>query len=292
MRILVTGRTGQVATALAAQARHHSGVSLLLLGRPEFELERLEEAFWRMVELNPDLIVNTAAYTAVDKAEIEAERAFAVNRDGASIAARAAARLKVPFVHLSTDYVFDGHKTSPYCEVDETTPLNIYGYSKLEGERAVLANYPKALILRTSWIYSLFGSNFLMTMLRIGAVRSTLKVVNDQFGSPTSALDLADAVLKIAPRLRDEPGGLYHLAGSGSASWYEFASFIFSENRRLGRVSPLLEAISRHRYPSVAIRPADTRLCCARFEERFGFKLSDWRQATSSLMKEYSVSWP
>lgn len=284
MRILVTGRTGQLALSLAERAAARLDVDLITLGRPEFDLEVTGRIGEQIKALRPDLVINTAAYTAVDMAETEPDRAYAINRDGAAAVARAAEGLGVPFVHVSTDYVYDGRKSDPYIEADEATPLNTYGRSKLEGEREVLREHPGALILRSSWIYSPFGKNFLTTMLRIGTERSSLQVVDDQLGNPTSALDLATALLKIAPRLREEPGGLYHLAGSGSASWYEFANFIFAVSKGLGGPSPLVETVSSRSYPSSALRPSNSRLDCTAFEQRFGFGLRDWRVGTMDVV--------
>lgn len=285
MRILVTGRTGQLALSLVESAVARFDLDLITLGRPEFDLQNTGRIGEQIKSLRPDIVINTAAYTAVDKAETEPDLAYAINRDGAAAVARAAEVLGVPFVHVSTDYVYDGRKSEPYTEADETAPLNIYGRSKLEGERAVLREYPRALVLRTSWIYSPFGSNFLRTMLRIGAERSILRVVDDQLGNPTSALDLAAALLEIAPRLRDEPGGLYHLAGSGCASWYDFANFIFAEGKGLGGPSPVVEAISSRNYPSSASRPANSRLDCTAFEQRFGFGLRNWRDGATDAVR-------
>lgn len=284
MRILVTGRSGQLATALAEQAHDHPGLELSLAGRPDLDLERPEEAHRRIVERRPDLVINAAAYTGVDRAESEPQRAFAVNRDGAAAAARAAAELGVPFIQISTDYVFDGRKPVPYGEHDTTGPLNVYGRSKLEGEGAVRAAHEGALILRTSWVYSPFGSNFLKTMLRAGRDRATLTVVDDQIGNPTSALDLAAAILKIAPQLQGEPGGLFHLAGEGSTSWHGLARLIFAESRGRGGPAPTVEAIATCDYATAAARPANSRLDCSAFAARFGFRLRDWKEAAPEIV--------
>jgi dTDP-4-dehydrorhamnose reductase len=284
MRILVTGRTGQLAASLAEIAARRSDVELIFLGRPEFNMENTASIGEQMEARRPDLVINAAAYTAVDKAEAEPERAIAINRDGAAAAARAANRLGVPFVHISTDYVFDGRKAQPYLELDETDPLNVYGRSKLEGERAVVEAHPRALVLRTSWVFSPFGSNFLKTMLKVGAERPVLRVVIDQVGNPTSALDLAAAILEISPRLRSEPGGLYHLTGEGSTSWHGFADFIFQESSRWGGPAPALEAISSADYKTAAARPANSRLDCAAFASRFGVKLRPWTEAAKEAV--------
>jgi dTDP-4-dehydrorhamnose reductase len=284
MRILVTGRSGQLAVALAERATERPEMELIFLGRPEFDMEQTASIVEHIESWRPDLVINAAAYTAVDLAETEPGSAFAINRDGAAAAARAADRLGVPFVHISTDYVFDGRKAQPYVEVDETYPLNVYGRSKLEGERAVLEAHSKAVILRTSWIFSPFGSNFLKTMLKVGAERPVLRVVGDQVGNPTSALDLAKAILDISPALRGEPGGLYHLTGEGSTSWHGFADFIFQESARRGGPAPALEAISSADYKTAAVRPANSRLASTAFANRFGVKLRPWTEAASETL--------
>jgi dTDP-4-dehydrorhamnose reductase len=284
MRILVTGRSGQLAASLAEMAADRPDLELISLGRPEFDLEMTEQISEQIEAGRPDLVINAAAYTAVDKAETEPERAFAINRDGASAAARAAARLGVPFVHISTDYVFDGRQARPYVEADRTGPLNIYGRSKLEGESAVLEEHPQALILRTSWVFSPFGSNFLKTMLKVGAERPVLRVVSDQLGNPTSALNLAAVILKISPALRSEPGGLYHLTGDGSTSWHGFADFIFQESSKRGGPAPVVEAISSAEYKTVAARPANSRLDCTAFANRFGVKLRPWTEVAKETV--------
>jgi dTDP-4-dehydrorhamnose reductase len=284
MRILVTGRSGQLATSLAEKAADRPDVELIALGRPELDLEMTRQIGEQIEARRPDLVINAAAYTAVDKAEAEPERAFAINRDGAAAVARAAMRLGVPLVHVSTDYVFDGRKAEPYREMDETGPLNVYGRSKLEGERAVLEAHPEALILRTSWVFSPFGTNFLKTMLRVGAERPVLRVVSDQIGNPTSALDLAAAILEISPALRSEPGGLYHLTGDGSTSWHGFAEFIFRESAKRYGPAPAVEAIPSADYKTAAARPANSRLDCAAFVSRFGFSLRPSTSAAAEIV--------
>lgn len=284
MRILVIGRDGQLSQSLAEHARKHPGLDLRAVGRPQLDLERPGTMADQIDAYRPDVVINAAAYTAVDKAESEPEKAFAINRDGAAAAARAAASVNAGFVHISTDYVFDGRKSEPYVEEDETGPLNVYGRSKLEGERAVLAAHPRALVLRTSWLFSPFGSNFMKTMLRLGAERPMLRVVGDQIGNPTSALDLASAILDVAPMLREEAGGLYHLSGRDSTNWHDFAEFIFREGKKHGRASPTLEAISGSEYKTPARRPANSRLNCNAFASRFGITLRPWNEAASEVV--------
>jgi dTDP-4-dehydrorhamnose reductase len=285
-KLLVTGSQGQVAQSLLRRAGAHRGMAVEAVGRPELDLERPETASAAIAARAPDAIVNAAAYTAVDKAEDELARAFAVNRDGAAAVAAAAQGLGIPLIHLSTDYVYDGEKRQPYVEGDATGPLGVYGRSKLEGEQAVLAACPGALILRTSWVYSPFGANFVKTMLRLGATRGHLWVVDDQTGNPTSALDLADAILRIAPSLAAEGGGLYHLAGTGHTTWCGLARHIFGFSARHGGPSPTVEAITTDQYPTAALRPGHSWLSCQAFEARFGFVLPAWQGSSAAVAAE------
>ena len=285
MRLLVTGRNGQVATSLAERAAAHPGIEVLALGRPELDLESPATVEAAIAAARPDLVVNAAAYTAVDKAESDSGRAFAANRDGAAAAARAAARLGVPVIHLSTDYVYPGDRPSPYVESDATGPSSVYGQSKLEGEQAVMAAHPQALIFRTSWVYSPFGANFVKTMLRIGKDRDVVKVVADQQGNPTSAIDIADAILRLAPGLGSTPaGGIFHLCGSGSTTWCGLAQAIFAESGKLGGPAPRVEAITTAEYPTPARRPANSRMDTAAFTARFGFALRPWPDAVAETV--------
>ena len=282
MRILVTGRNGQLATALIEQAAKWPGNDVIAMGRPELDFEDLASIGPAIAGMRPDLVVNAAAYTAVDKAEQEAEKAFAVNRDGAAAAAAAAARLAVPFIHISTDYVYPGTKPEPYVESDATGPLGVYARSKLEGEIAVRAAHPSALILRTSWVYSPFGANFVKTMLRIGKDRAEVSVVDDQIGNPTSALDLAEAILRIAPGL--DAGGTYHLCGSGDVTWCGFAREIFVLSKARGGPAAEVKAITTADYPTPARRPANSRMSTDAFAARFGFRLRPWQEALAETV--------
>lgn len=282
MRILVTGRNGQVARSLVEQGAKTSGFEIIAAGRPELDLEDRASVAAGIAAARPDLVVNAAAYTAVDKAEQEQARAFAVNREGAAAVAEAAARLGVPLIHLSTDYVYSGDKPEPYLEEDATGPRSVYGKSKLEGEIAVTRVHPSPLILRTSWVYSPFGMNFVKTMLRLGGSRPVVSVVDDQRGNPTSAIDIADAILRIAPDLRS--GGLYHLCGSGDVTWCGFAREIFAASRALGGPGAEVVAITTADYPTAARRPVNSRLSMEAFAARFGFCLRPWRQATAETV--------
>lgn len=285
MRLLVTGRNGQVATSLLERASLFPDIEVIAAGRPELDLEQPETVAAAILAARPGIVVNAAAHTAVDKAESEAEKAFAINRDGAAAAAQAAAQLGVPFIQISTDYVYPGDKAEPYVESDPTGPLGIYGQSKFAGEQAVRAAHPSPLILRTSWVYSPFGANFVKTMLRVGKDRPLLKVVDDQQGNPTSAIDIADALLRIAPDLTaGGAGGTYHLCGTGSTTWCGFARAIFALSAARGGPSPQVEAITTAEYPTPARRPANSRMAMEAFARRFGFGLRTWQEATEETV--------
>jgi len=281
LRLVVTGAQGQVVRSLIERAP--DGVEVVALARPELDLAdpaSIRDAF----ESGPaDVVVNAAAYTAVDKAEAEEELATRVNGEGAGLVAAAARALGAPVIQLSTDYVFDGSLDRPYREDDPVAPLGAYGRSKLAGEEAVAAANPRHVILRTAWVYSPFGANFVKTMLRLGQTRDEVRVVADQRGGPTSALDIADAVLLIAHRMLAAPGpekyGVFHMTGGGEASWAEFAQAVFAEAQALGRPAVKVIPISTAEYPTPARRPANSRLDGARLQRDYGIALPDWRES-------------
>jgi dTDP-4-dehydrorhamnose reductase len=283
MRVVVTGREGQVVRSLIERATATSD-EIVPLGRPDLELSGEPEAIEQALKAaRPDAIVSAAAYTAVDKAESEPELAFAINARGAGAVARAASHLGVPLVHLSTDYVFDGSKPSPYTELDPTGPATVYGVSKLAGEEAVLSAHAGATILRTAWVYSPFGNNFVKTMLRIAAGRDEIAVVADQLGNPTCALDIADGVLSVLANLRASKGtelrGVFHLTSGGEASWAEFAEAIFSASRSLGGPTAIVRPIPTTDYPTPAKRPSNSRLDNSKLAQIHGVRLPDWRHS-------------
>lgn len=286
IRIAVTGQRGQVALSLAERGQYHHDIEVIALGRPGLDLEQPETVAAALLAARPDLVVNAAAYTAVDKAEAEPQRAFAANRDGAGAVARSAAQLDIPLIHLSTDYVYSGAKHSPYLESDATGPASVYGRSKLAGEQAVLAAQPEAVILRTSWVYSPFGANFVKTMLRLAGERDVLRVVDDQQGHPTSAIDIADAILRIAPPLArgEAAGGIYHCCGEGSTTWCGFARAILAESAKRGGPAARVEAIATADYPTAAQRPPNSRLDTGAFRQRFGFALRPWQEAMAETV--------
>lgn len=287
MKIAVTGKTGQVATALINLEQ--PDLQVLALGRPEMDLMQPATVRAALEAASPDVVISSAAYTAVDKAESDAETAFAVNRDGARAVAEAAAGLGIPVIHLSTDYVFDGLKTSPYTEADPTGPTSVYGQSKLEGELAVAAATPNHAILRTAWVYSPFGNNFVKTMLRLAESRDTIRVVADQHGCPTSAIDIATAIVAIARRLISDGSqdlrGIFHLAGTGETTWAAFADKIFAASGTFDGKHIKVESISTADYPTPAKRPANSRLNCNKLEQRYGIRLPNWEESTIHVVE-------
>ncbi|WP_027164713.1 dTDP-4-dehydrorhamnose reductase [Mesorhizobium sp. WSM3224] len=285
MRLAVTGRDGQVAASLVEAAR--GDVEVVAVGRPALDLARPDTVFSALEAARPDIVVSAAAYTAVDQAEDENDMAFAVNAVGAGKVAEAARKLGVPVIHLSTDYVFDGTKDGAYVETDTTAPLGVYGASKLAGEQAVAAANPRHLILRTAWVYSPFGKNFVKTMLRLAGDRDEIAVVADQWGNPTSALDIADAILQAAvilDREKDTTFGVYHLAGTGETNWSGFARHILDMSRALGGPHAHIRDIATADYPTKARRPSNSRLSNAKFAAAFGWSVPDWRESSGAVV--------
>jgi dTDP-4-dehydrorhamnose reductase len=274
--ILVTGGSGQLASALAGAP------GVLRVGRPAFDFDRPEtiEAIFRAAA--PRVVVNAAAYTAVDAAENDADAAYRANAHGPAILARLCAAADIPLIHVSTDYVFDGTKPTPYREIDPVNPQGVYGASKLAGEEAVRMTRGKSIVLRTAWVYAPTGKNFVGTMLTVGKTRDRLTVVGDQHGCPTTATDLADAILTIIAQI-DRTGwepaydGIFHAAGSGETSWHGLAVATFEEAARHGAKVPEVVPIATLDWPTPAKRPANSRLDCARLDVVFGVTLPHWR---------------
>lgn len=279
MRIVVTGVTGQVASSLQELAKDRCDI--VAVGRPTLDLADRSSVLRTLEATHGDAIVNAAAYTHVDKAEQEEELAFLVNAVGAGHVAEAAARMGAPLLHLSTDYVFDGAGSRPYIETDPTGPTSAYGRSKLEGELRVREAQPNSVVLRTAWIFSPFGANFVRTMLRLGEAREEIGVVADQRGNPTSALDIADALIAIAERLVTDRSealrGVFHMAAQGEASWADLAEATFTAAESFGRKPVRVKQITTAEYPTPAKRPANSRLNCGKLERVFGVKLPPWR---------------
>ena len=283
MRVLVFGATGQVGNALAVRAARH-GVAVTALGRAEADLLAPEAVARLVAHAEADAVINAAAYTAVDKAESEPEIARAVNAAAPGAMAQAAARRGLPFLHISTDYVFDGAPGRPWREDDPTGPLGVYGATKLAGEELVRAAGGRHAILRTAWVFSAHGGNFLKTMLRLGAERDTLRVVEDQRGGPTPAAAIADALLVIARALAEARGdsGTWHFAGAPAVSWAEFARAIFAAR---GGTAPVVEGIASSEWPTPARRPMNSVLDCSAIKRDFGIAQPDWRAGVAEVIE-------
>lgn len=275
--ILLFGAGGQVGSELAAVARAR-GVSLRGVTRESADITSPGDVEALVADAKPRLIVNAAAYTAVDRAEQEPDMANAINATGAGNVARAAAAANVPVVHMSTDYVFDGSKTGPYVEDDALAPLGVYGRSKAVGEAQVRAACSNAVILRTAWVYGPYGNNFLKTMLRLAANRDRLRVVADQHGCPTSTADIAEAILAVdrAMIAGETARGVFHFAGDGITTWHAFAEAIVDYQAQWTHKRPPLDAITTADYPTPARRPANSALDSTLFARRFGYRAKPW----------------
>jgi dTDP-4-dehydrorhamnose reductase len=287
--LLITGGSGQLGRALR-QLTMARGLEATIATRPEFDFESPETLDVAFHAARPRLVINAAAYTAVDRAETDEAAAFRANRDGPARLAALCHEAGIPLIHISTDYVFDGNKGAPYVETDPPAPASAYGRSKLAGEVAVLGSGADAIILRTSWVYAAQGKNFLRTMLGAAAAGRDLRVVADQKGTPTAAPDLAGAILDIACRIeRDgfEPAwrGVYHATGSGATTWFGFAEAIFEDAERFGLKRPSLVPIATADWPTPAKRPADSRLDNAKLAATFGIRFADWQVALTPLVQ-------
>jgi dTDP-4-dehydrorhamnose reductase len=285
----VIGGQGQVARSLREAAARDSDIVFGCAERPGVDLRRPASIAQAVAEFRPDIVVNPAAYTAVDKAESEPDEAFALNRDGAGVVAAAAAQQGAPVVHLSTDYVFDGKKDAPYLESDPVNPQSVYGRSKREGELAVAAANPQHIVLRTSWVYAPFGTNFVRTMLRLTAERDSLRVVDDQIGCPTYAPDIAVATITIAKKVVAEGwssrfAGVTHLAGPDALTWYAFAKDIVRGATLRGGRSVPISPILTSDYPTPAARPANSRLSTARLMSVFDVRLQPLERSLANCL--------
>jgi dTDP-4-dehydrorhamnose reductase len=286
--IAVIGASGQVARALARQADQR-GVAVAVGGRPHVDLTDAGSIAAFLETVAPRIVINAAAYTAVDKAETEVDTARALNVEGPRHLASWCAARRVPLIHMSTDFVFDGGKRTPYREDDARHPLSVYGRTKSAGEDAVRCVLDQHIIVRTAWVYSADGHNFLKTMLRLGAERDVVRVVADQHGTPTSADDIAGPLLDVAAAVSSDahaPWGTYHLVAGGETTWHGFAAEIFARTADAGLKVPKLEAITTAEYPLPAVRPAYGVLDTAKIHETFGIRLPPWQKGVADCVRQ------
>ena len=288
--ILVFGRNGQVAHELEMQGAAQ-GRAMVLAGRETLDLTDFGAIEGLIAAIDPSVVINAAAHTAVDRAESEPDAAYALNRDAPAAMAKACASRGLPFVHFSTDYVFDGGLDRPYVETDPTGPTGVYGASKLAGEQAVIAAGGQAIILRTSGVYSARGANFVKTMLRLAADRDELGVVGDQLGRPTWARDCAEAALTAAAALAANPSlaGVYHLSGAGDATWADLASAVFEISAAHGGPTARVRPIATSDYPTPAKRPANSRMDCGKIEAALIWRCRPWRESLAACMSEMEL---
>ncbi|MGE8189470.1 dTDP-4-dehydrorhamnose reductase [Pseudomonas sp. NPDC086278] len=280
MKILISGEHGQVSREL--QLRLATVGELVVLGRDQLNLAQPEQIRQQVQRVRPDLIINAAAHTAVDQAESEPELAFAINAIGPGVMAEEASKLGIPLIHYSTDYVFDGRKSAPYNEADATNPLSVYGQSKLAGEQAITQVQGQHLVLRTSWVYSTHGRNFLLTMQRLLQEKPEMRIVADQIGAPTWAGTIASSTVALIERWQAGDAGAwgtYHLTAQGETSWFGFAQAIGEALREHGKSCSTLRPIPSIDYPTPAARPLNSRLDCSRLQCEWGVSQADWQTA-------------
>ena len=285
-KILITGAAGQLGQAMKAESVHFPNYDIISVTREEMELTNAPAMLKVIEKLSPDFILNAGAYTAVDAAESDEERAFEVNAEGVKSLAAICKQLDIALIHISTDYVFDGASEVPYKETDVTNPQTVYGASKLAGEVGIIDTDLKAYaIIRTSWLYSEYGHNFMKTMLRLGKERDTLSVVNDQHGVPTLANDLAKAIFHMIPQLEKSNAGIYHYSNSQATTWCEFARFIFKETKNNITIDP----VSTAAYPTPAKRPTYSVLNCDKIRNSFGVLTPNWQESAQSILSIVNI---
>lgn len=289
MRILTYGASGQLGYELMRQARSLS-LDMHGVAYPQTDISEISQVASVFAGCRPDLVVNAAAYTNVDGAESEPVLAMAINKDGPANLARICSENKIPLIHISTDYVFDGAKGAPYLETDPVSPLGVYGRSKASGEQAVRSVLDEHIIIRTSWLYGTHGHNFVKNMLKLAMEKEAIRVVCDQYGSPTSATDLAAAILSIADFVSQRRAinwGTYHYCGSGIASWHTFAKTIVEIGRQYTRLKTVrVESIKTAEYPTPAARPAYSALDCSLINQHFGISAKPWRDSLKIVIRK------
>ncbi len=294
MKIIIIGAKGQLGQELVSQSNDFS-FEILGVDLPQLDITDIAQVESTITNFQPSLVINAAGYTNVDQAETEPGLAFAVNRDGPANLAVVCARSDIPLIHISTDYVFDGQKGSPYIEADPVSPLDTYGKSKAGGENKVSLNLKKHIILRTSWLYGVQGHNFVKTMLKLGQKKETIRVVDDQFGSPTCAADLAEVVLTLAAIIQEQPEinwGTYHYCGRGITTWYRFANAIFELARPYGSIiTSRVEPITTAEYPTRAKRPPFSALDCSLINKYFGINTKPWQESLKITINRILEHW-
>ncbi len=296
MQTLVVGYSGMLAQSLLSSLQP-LGLTAVSQGRPSLDITQMENVYQVLAAHKPDMVINAAAYTAVDRAEADPDQAFAVNRDGTQHLADTCREMGIPMIHVSTDYVFDGTARTPYREDDPAAPLGVYGASKWQGETALRTRHHMHLIIRTAWLYSHSGQNFVQTMLRLGREREMIRVVDDQYGCPTYSPDLAEAIATMSQRIRQDkatvPWGTYHFCNAGQITWYDFATAIFKEAQafkrfRLREIIPIPTAD----YPTPAKRPAYSVLDCSKIQSDFCLSPRPWRDSLRACVQEIYTCTP
>lgn len=292
MKLLIIGSKGQLGSELVRKCKRND-FSFLGLDLPEFNITDPPQVKKIFADFKPSIVINASAYTNVDKAETEPEIAFAVNSDGPANLAASCDKSRIPIIHISTDYVFDGSKSQPYAESDPVSPLGVYGKSKEEGESRLRSILKQHIILRTSWLYGAYGNNFVKTMLRLGNEKETIKVVSDQYGCPTCASDLAEAIMNISKQITQNleiACGTYHYCGSGITTWHKFAKAIFEiasqyQNYKVSSV----EAITTAQYPTRAKRPPFSALDCSLIKKHFGINTKPWQESLGKTIERILI---
>jgi dTDP-4-dehydrorhamnose reductase len=279
-KIIVTGANGQLGKELKDLADSYSAYDFIFLSRADLPIHHFELVRNYFDTLKPDYCINCAAYTSVDKAEEEKDLAFLVNAEAVGVLAAVCKQHNTKLIHISTDYVFDGQSTVPYSEDSPTNPQTVYGASKLKGEEEALQLNADVIIIRTSWVYSSYGKNFVKTMMKLMKEKNELNVVNDQVGSPTYAADLAEIILMIIPNWQP---GIYHYSNDGIISWFDFANAI----KKIKKSNCIIKPVSTAEYPTAVIRPAYSVLDKTKIRETFGLKLKDWRISLTSCMDKF-----
>jgi dTDP-4-dehydrorhamnose reductase len=278
MVVLVTGSSGQLGQSLQFIANNYPEITFVFCNSKQLDITNLENCVEVFSQYQPNFCINTAAYTAVDKAESETEKAFAINVTGAKNLAEVSKQFNTVLLHISTDFVFDGNKNSPYTEEDLPNPTGVYGQTKLDGEKAVQAIWEKYFIIRTSWVYSQFGNNFMKTMLRLASERDTISVVNDQIGTPTNAVDLANSLISII-KSNSNAFGIYNFSNEGTCSWYDFAKKIFEFNDITINLLP----IPTTNFPTPAKRPSYSVLDKSKIKTAFNLSIKSWEKSLEAI---------